>query len=77
MIPKETGQLLTLLENTSIYSREIYKSNQEIPHLVICGHVSVDAMISFCNELFHNDHGQTEKNVIIIDPAMPTQEMRL
>ena len=77
MIPKETGQLLTLLENTSIYSREIYKSNQEIPHLVICGHVSVDAMISFCDELFHMDHGQTEKNVIIIDPAMPSQEMRL
>ena len=34
-------------------------------------------MISFCNELFHNDHGKKKKNVIIIDPAMPTQEMRL
>ena len=77
LIPKETGTLFTLLENTSIYSREIYKSNVEIPHLVICGNVTVDAMINFCNELFHSDHGQSEKNVIIMNPSMPGQEMRV
>lgn len=77
LIPKETGTLFPLLENTSIYSREIYKSNNEIPHLVICGNVSVDAMINFCNELFHTDHGQSEKNVIILSTSSPGQEMRV
>jgi len=77
LIPKETGILLNLLEKSSIYSRELYKSNQEIPHLVICGYISAEAMISFCNELFHSDHGQSEKNVIILNPNIPNQEMRL
>jgi len=77
MIPLKTGDLLALLKDTSIYSREIYKSNPEIPHIVVCGYISVDAMISFCQELFHVDHGQTEKNVIILDKNKPCQEMKM
>ena len=77
LIPKETGELLTLLENTSIYSREIYNSNSDITHIVICGNLSVDGLKSFCEELFHIDHGKGEKNVVIIDPKMPSQEMKL
>ena len=77
MIPLKTGHLLNLLEDTSIYSREIYKSNPEIPHIVVCGYISVDAMISFCEELFHVDHGQTEKNVIILDKNKPSQQMKM
>ena len=76
-IPLKTGEILSILKDTSMYSREIYKSTPEIPHLILCGFVSVEALVSFCEELFHEDHGPNEKNVIILDKDMPTQEMRL
>ena len=76
-IPKKTGEVLSILENTSVYSRENYKSRSEIPHLIICGSVSVEALTSFCEELFHVDHGSNEKNIIILDKNKPTPDMRL
>ena len=76
-IPKKTGEILSILEDTSIYSREIFKSHPEIPHLILCGSVSVEALVSFCEELFHEDHGPNEKNVIILDKNKPTPEMRI
>ena len=76
-IPKKTGEILTILNNTSIYSRENYKSYSEIPHLVLCGNVSVEALESFCEELFHVDHGSNEKNIIILDKNKPSPDMRL
>ena len=76
-IPKKTGEILSILEDTSIYSREIFKSHSEIPHLILCGSISVEALVSFCEELFHDDHGPNEKNVIILDKEKPTPEMKL
>ena len=35
-IPLKIGDLLALLKDISIYSREIYKSNPEISYIVIC-----------------------------------------
>ena len=77
LIPLKTSELLQLLENTNIYSRAIYKSNPEIPHLILCGDISVEALISFCEELFHVDHGKNEKNVIVLNKNNPTQKMKL
>lgn len=76
-VPLKTGEMVSIFKGTSVYSRDIYKSNPDISHLVICGYVSVEALISFCEELFHEDHGSTEKNVIILDKEMPSQEMKL
>ena len=76
-IPKKTGEILSILDDTSVYSRENYKSHSEIPHLIVCGSVSVEALVSFCEELFHVDHGPNEKNVIILDKNKPTPDMRL
>ena len=28
----------------SKYARDVYKSNLEVPHIIICGHVSVEAL---------------------------------
>ena len=76
-IPLKTGEMLSILKGTSMYSREIYKSNPNISHIIICGFISVEALISFCEELFHEDHGSNEKNVIILNKEMPSQEMKL
>ena len=76
MVPLKTTELLTVLRDTSIYSREIYKSTQEVSHIVVCGHISVDSLNSFCGELFHADHGQAEKKIIILEKKKPSQEMK-
>lgn len=41
----------------SKYARNKYKSNPEIPHILVCGHVELSALLYFCKELFHPDHG--------------------
>ena len=62
-------------DNSIVFSKrvpkeEYYKSNSDISHIIICGYVSVESLISFCQELFHKDHGSSEKNVIILDKEM-------
>ncbi len=50
----------------SFYARDIYQVNSEVPHIIISGHVGVAALKNFCNELFHPDHGNQDKNAIIL-----------
>ena len=76
-IPLKTGEMVSIFKTTSVYSRGFYKSNSDISHIIICGYVSVESLISFCQELFHKDHGSSEKNVIILDKEMPSEEMKL
>lgn len=76
-IPKQTNELIKLMNVTSIYARAVYKSNPEAPHIVICGHVSVDALKNFCYELFHPDHGTQDKNAVIIQNNLPSQDMKV
>jgi hypothetical protein len=77
LIPKQTNELLKLMSISSVYSRADYKSNPEVPHLIICGHVVVDSMKNFCSELFHPDHGTQDKNAVIIQNCLPNQEMKM
>ena len=77
LVPTKIKDLMTILKNSSVYSRDIYKANIEIPHIVICGHITVETLKNFCNELFHVDHGQGDKNVVILDPSMPSQDLLL
>ena len=77
LVPKLTNELLQILENSSVYSRDSYQSNPEIPHLVICGNISADSLKNFCNELFHVDHGQSEKFAVILNPNNPSQDLKI
>ncbi len=49
----------------SVYARNIYKANSEIPHILVCGDVEVSTFKFFCHELFHPDHGGQDKVKII------------
>jgi hypothetical protein len=66
VIPKQTNELIRLMGLQSVYARDFYKWNPEVPHIIVCGYVSVPALKNFCNELFHPDHGNQDKNAIII-----------
>lgn len=37
VIPQQTNELLRLMSLRSFYARKIYKSNQEVPHILITG----------------------------------------
>ncbi len=77
LIPKQTNELIELMSITSVYTRAAYKANPEVPHIVICGHISVDALKNFCHELFHPDHGTQDKNALIIQNNLPSQDMKV
>jgi len=77
LIPMQTNELIKLMSTSSVYARTSYKSNPEVPHIVICGHVSTDALKNFCYELFHPDHGTQDKNAVIIQNTLPAQEMKV
>jgi len=57
MLPQQTNELIRLMGLKSFYARKIYKANPEIPHIVITGHVVLQGLKNFCEELFHADHG--------------------
>ena len=69
--------IFNALRGTSVYSRITYKPCEEIPHIVICGNISIGAISSFCDELFHPDHGQAQKNIVILNKQMPSNEIKM
>lgn len=77
LIPKQTSELITLISMQSIYARAVYKSNNEIPFLIVCGKLSVSVVSNFCQELFHPDHGSSDKNAVIIQKNTPSNEMEV
>lgn len=61
----------------SVYARTFYKSNAEVPHIVISGQVMLPALRNFCIELFHPDHGSQDRNAIILQQNDPAPEMEM
>ena len=55
----------------SPYERDFYKPNPEIPHIVIAGEVQINALKTFAEELFHPDHGNCERNAILLQDIAP------
>ena len=76
-IPQQNNELMMLMGLKSFYARKLYKSNPEIPHIVITGYVVVQALRNFCQELFHQDHGAQDRHAVIIQPADPSTEMEM
>lgn len=60
-IPMQTNELLKLMRLKSFFARYIYKTNPEIPHIVITGHILVKSLKTFCTELFNQDHAQSQE----------------
>lgn len=76
-IPMQTNELLRLMGLKSFFARKIYKPNPEIPHIVITGYVVCKALKTFCSELFHQDHGSSDRHAVVIQPNDPNNEMEI
>ena len=50
----------------SFFARKIYKQNIEIPHIIITGYVVCKALKTFSQELFHVDHGSSDRHAVVI-----------
>ena len=77
IVPITIIKFMSILKNSSIYSRDKYKSNSDIPYLVISGQIITESINNFCKELFHVDHGVGNKNVVILTANSPSNEMLL
>lgn len=77
LLPKQTNELIRLIGTQSVYAREVYKSAAEVPHIVVCGDIELSSFKNFCKELFHPDHGNSDKNAVILQYHLPSIDMEL
>lgn len=76
-IPMQTNELLRLMSLKSFFVRKIYRQNAEVPHIVITGFVVCKALKTFCQELFHQDHGSADRHAVVVQPSDPNNEMEI
>ena len=77
IVPITIIKFMSILKNSSVYARDKYKQNIDIPFVVISGQIITENINNFCKELFHADHGPGNKNVVILSPNTPSNEMLL
>ena len=76
-IPSQTTDLVRLMGMKSVYERNLYNPNSEIPHVIITGHVTLSGLENVSLELFHQDHGSLERHAVILQPSEPNNYMEM
>lgn len=76
-IPSTITTLVFLMNQKSQYERYSYKKNVEIKHVVITGHVQLQALETVTTELFHIDHGSQERHAVILQSHEPNNAMEM
>lgn len=77
IIPAKSGELVSILSSKSMYARNRYKSSEAVHHILITGTVSDTALQNFLSELFHPDHGLTQRHAVILLPVRPNNHMEM
>lgn len=65
IVPQQTTELLRLISMQSKYRRIDYKG-ADVQHVVVTGYIGINAIKNFCEELFHDDHGQLSAHAVLI-----------
>ena len=65
-IPMQLTELIRLLGMKSVYERDRQQPNSEIPHVIITGNVTLSGIANVTLELFHPDHGSTERKAVVL-----------
>jgi hypothetical protein len=75
-IPKMTNELFEKMSLQSVYARASYSPKGPFSkHVVICGDVSSISLEGFFEELFHEDHENSELNAVLLLPTPPSIEI--
>ncbi len=75
LIPKQTNDLIQLMTIQSDYARKKYTASHDVSHIILTGDITLDSLKSFCQELFHMDHGTQYRHAVIINSQLPSREM--
>jgi len=77
-IPKMTNELIEKMSLQSVYMRAIYSpKSTNSKHILICGDLSSTSLNEFFEELYHEDHENTDLKAVILLPMPPTIELLL
>lgn len=76
LLPTQFQALLKVQSLTSKYARFQYKKpKKDSRHILILGNAPPGDIKTFLEECYHQDHGQTDINVIIMRNLTPGKEM--
>ena len=75
LIPKQTGELINLMDMQKVYQRAVYKSTKKTDHLVLTGFINTQDLSNFFEELYHQDHGNKEITAVILEQKNMSPEM--
>jgi hypothetical protein len=75
LIPKQTGELINLMDMQKVYQRAFYKSTKRNEHLVLTGFINTQDLSNFFEELYHQDHGNKEITAVIFEQKNMSPEM--
>lgn len=68
-------QLNRLMALQSPYARDVFNATSDSQHVVICGKLNPSSLSNFCQELFHEDHGNRNLMAVILQKQQPKAEM--
>ena len=74
IIPDQTNDLINLSNAQTIYESMEYISSQDVPFVVLLGNIGLDALKSFCEEYFHQDHGKFYRHIVILENKFPSKQ---
>ena len=66
IIPRQTNELLRFMAMQSVFARQKYKANTEVPFILVTGEFNLESLKNFSTELFHKDHGNMTKNIVML-----------
>lgn len=75
-VPTLLSKLGDTLKNQKPERTKTYTKSSEDTHIIVCGSVENDAMITFCKELFHDDHENKKGQAVIIQNHDPSTELQ-
>ena len=66
VIPAQTQDIVRVTSLTTVYKRLKYRGGATQKHILLLGDASIDAVETFLNELYHEDHGDHDIHTVIL-----------
>ena len=75
-VPRLTNEVIEKMSLQSVYARISYRvQGKHSLHVMLCGDVTTTSLGEFFEELFHEDHDNSELNAVILHPSRPTYDL--
>ncbi len=75
-VPRLTNEVIEKMALQSVYARISYRpQGKHCAHVILCGDVTTTSLSEFFEELFHEDHENSELNAVILHAARPTYDL--